>query len=459
MKHHNLRKRMLSSLLQSKFLRPMAAEHVLLCLRCRGSGHDVNHCSSEVWEPELNWMFSEARRSIDLGSMGTSTDQWICPRCESLDLIHLLESRPQWTSQSELSKAFEEENTSIRSLGQTGSVEFWADCCVCCCLFAITQNPSSSDQEILLVPDWAICRVSGELGIKMDSPEKQDYATCLMSVLRPSSISLSVPVVAHRGDALCLVESDVRPERSLGGRRIDTHQINFEMILGWIDSCVKRHDESCVPVPTKDLEEVRLIDIESRQVVKYPGSNCEYVALSYVWGDVSQDHYKLGDVVSTVPRTLEDAFAFTKKLGKRYIWVDSLCIDQSDPQDKNNQIDRMWSIYRGAWVTLIALSGTSAHAGLSRLSRKENYPQITCSIKGKTLVNLMPTLSQQIWVCPWGKRAWTFQEGLLAPRCLYVSDHQVYFDCSSMQCCESLDETRSWGHGLSLLPIQPKKVS
>jgi hypothetical protein len=283
----------------------------------------------------------------------------------------------------------------------------------------------------------------------MDSPDKRHYATCLLSVLRPSSISLSVPVVAHRGDALCMVENDIGPQKTLGGRLVDSHEINVNMILGWIDSCMKRHDAACAPVPTKDLEEVRLIEVESRQVVKYPGPHCEYVALSYVWGDVTQDNYKLGDILGVLPRTLEDGLSFTKKLGKKYIWVDSLCIDQSDAEDKATQIDRMWSIYRGAYITIITLSGTSADSGLSRLSRSEYYPQLTCSIQGKTLISLMPTLSQQIWVCPWGRRAWTFQEGLLSPRCLYISDHQIYFDCSSMQCCESLDEAQSWAHGLS----------
>ncbi|KAF8864497.1 HET-domain-containing protein, partial [Acephala macrosclerotiorum] len=265
----------------------------------------------------------------------------------------------------------------------------------------------------------------------MDSPEKRDYATCLLSVLRPSSISLPVPVVAHRGDSLCLVENDIGPQRTLGGRKIDSHETKVDIILGWISACVKHHDAACLPVATKDLEEVRLIDVESRQVVKYPGLDCQYVALSYVWGDVTQGVYKLGDILHALPRTLEDAISFTKKLGKRYIWIDSLCIDQSDAQDKANQIDRMWSIYRGAYITIIALSGTSADAGLSRLSRPEYYPQLTCRIKGKTLIGLMPTLSQQIWASPWGGRAWTFQEGLLAPRCLYISDHQIYFDCSS----------------------------
>ncbi|PMD37141.1 HET-domain-containing protein, partial [Hyaloscypha variabilis F] len=189
----------------------------------------------------------------------------------------------------------------------------------------------------------------------------------------------------------------------------------------------------------KELEEIRLIEIESRKVVEYPGPECEYVALSYVWGGVTQGNYKLGNTLQTLPKTLEDALLFTRRLGKRYVWIDSVCIDQSDEKDKANQIDRMWSIYRGAWITIIALSGTSANSGFSRFSRETYFPQLCCRIKGKTLIGLMPTLSQQIWKSPWGRRAWTLQEGLLSPRCLYVSDHQIYFDCSSMQCCESLD--------------------
>jgi hypothetical protein len=421
------------------------ADHLLLCLKCRQKGHDVENCPSEGWAGELQWFFSPARRHIE-----HDTDKAMCSRCESLDLIRFFETRPPWTTQLDFRSDFDQKKDFIRKLGKTGSVQFRADCSICRCLFAITPHPSSLDQEIILVPDWTISRVSGELGaVTMESPEKQQYATCLLSVLKPSSSSLSTRVIAHRGDALCLAEEDVGLERTLGGRRINSLDINVKLILAWVDACMKRHDEFCMPVQTKELEEIRLIDTQTRKVVKYPGSDCEYVALSYVWGDVTQGHYKLGDTIRTLPRTLEDALSFTKKLGKRYIWIDSVCIDQSDDQDKANQIGRMWSIYRGAWITIIALSGNSADAGFSRFSREEYYPQLTCHIKGKTVVSLMPTLSQQIWVSPWGGRAWTLQEGLLSPRCLYVSDHQVYFDCSSMQCCESLEDSRSWAHGLS----------
>ena len=135
-------------------------DHVLLCLKCRGKGYVVEHCTSGTWEPELDWFFSQERRSIDLTRVGAGTIQAPCPRCEDLDLIRLLESRPLWDSQSELTEAFDmaRGHDSILRLGRTGSIQFWADCPVCCCLFGITPNPSSKDQEILLLPDWTICR-------------------------------------------------------------------------------------------------------------------------------------------------------------------------------------------------------------------------------------------------------------------------------------------------------------
>ena len=191
----------------------------------------------------------------------------------------------------------------------------------------------------------------------MDSPEKGQYTTCVLAVLKPSLISLPTRISAHRGDALCLLEKDIESQSSLGGRRIDFHDINVDLILSWVRSCLERHDEACLPVPTKELEEIRLIEVETRKVVKYPGPECDYIALSYVWGDVTQENYRLGDTLKMLPKTLEDSLLFTKKLGKGYIWIDSVCIDQSDEQDKTTQIDRMWSIYRGAWITMVALSG------------------------------------------------------------------------------------------------------
>jgi Heterokaryon incompatibility protein (HET) len=109
----------------------------------------------------------------------------------------------------------------------------------------------------------------------------------------------------------------------------------------------------------------------------------------------------------------------------------------------------MNSVYRGSWVTIVALSGTSANSGLPRISDQvEIAPQATWTIGQTRLLTVMPTLQQQCCRSTWATRAWTFQEATLSPRTLYFTSHQVYFECNSIQCCESIDEAGSFFHEL-----------
>jgi hypothetical protein len=191
----------------------------------------------------------------------------------------------------------------------------------------IDTKPSVSGSGILLLPDWTICRISGETGIDLDAEEKRKYATCLITVLKPSWLTdvISFPVQAHRGDALCLLEDDLGPHRTLGGRRIRQDEIDISVIKQWLSSCLGQHGPACAPLFTPDLRKVHLVDIESRDIINHPGYECDYVALSYVWGGVEQQSYKVGDRLKELPQTLEDSIIFTKKLGKRYLWAD--CCD------------------------------------------------------------------------------------------------------------------------------------
>ena len=54
-------------------------------------------------------------------------------------------------------------------------------------------------------------------------------------------------------------------------------------------------------------------------------------------------------------------------LGKQYLWVDSICINKMDQAEKLKQIGLMSDIYQGAYMTIIAMLGTSANAGLARV--------------------------------------------------------------------------------------------
>jgi hypothetical protein len=70
----------------------------------------------------------------------------------------------------------------------------------------------------------------------------------------------------------------------------------------------------------------------------------------------------------TVNRTVEDAMQVVKQLGLRYLWVDAYCINQANSLDKEHRIRHMDIIYEGAYLTIIALSGSSSEVGLLGIS-------------------------------------------------------------------------------------------
>lgn len=92
--------------------------------------------------------------------------------------------------------------------------------------------------------------------------------------------------------------------RTPGGRKITRSNMNIKIVEECLDRCTQLHGEDCSPVPTKELDKIRLVDVQKRQIVSYPEISCDYVALSYVWGGVSQKSFKLGDYVREVPKTL-----------------------------------------------------------------------------------------------------------------------------------------------------------
>ena len=60
-----------------------------------------------------------------------------------------------------------------------------------------------------------------------------------------------------------------------------------------------------------------------------------------------------------------------------------------------------------------------------------------------------PGLKYQIDQSPLTARAWTYQEAILSPRCLYFTSDQIYFECNLFQSCESIDTVMSPRHNVT----------
>lgn len=86
----------------------------------------------------------------------------------------------------------------------------------------------------------------------------------------------------------------------------------------------------------------------------YIGSNVKYEALSYHWG-ISTADVKITIECDTTQQefyvrpNLEAALKHLRYRDKeRHLWIDAICIDQTDDQEKSSQIPRMADIFYNA---------------------------------------------------------------------------------------------------------------
>jgi hypothetical protein len=72
-----------------------------------------------------------------------------------------------------------------------------------------------------------------------------------------------------------------------------------------------------------------------------------FATLSYAWGDPKPaKQIRCGDTMVSVPQSLFDALLYIRHLRKpRLLWVDCLCIDQTNSEEKSRQVQRMHLVY------------------------------------------------------------------------------------------------------------------
>jgi len=159
-------------------------------------------------------------------------------------------------------------------------------------------------------------------------------------------------------------------------------EIDIVRVSSWIKVCTANHD--CIKIPgespspaTLPLGMLRLIDVDQVCLVETE-EVVEYIVLSYMWGlapnfrlttaNLSQlmEPGVLGGIrsVGLLPMTICDAITLAQRLKIRYLWIDSLCLIQNDPEDLERGIRIMDRIYEHASITIIAAHGHDANAGL-----------------------------------------------------------------------------------------------
>ncbi|KAI2615400.1 heterokaryon incompatibility protein-domain-containing protein [Hypoxylon sp. NC1633] len=206
---------------------------------------------------------------------------------------------------------------------------------------------------------------------------------------------------------------------------------------------------------TGDFLPLRLVDVgtsgaSSVRVIETLGMDptaAKYCALSHCWGppetittqlnDRTYEEYKKGIPVSALPKTFFDAVVFTRKLGQRYIWIDSLCIIQGNRDDWLTEGAKMCKIYENSLVTLSAASSSNGHGGLfykyERLEIAGGTPQ---SSGQPYRVFARFAVNHRFFDFPLMNRAWVLQERLLSPRTLFFTSQELVWECRSCNVCQ-----------------------
>ncbi|KAI1366483.1 heterokaryon incompatibility protein-domain-containing protein [Xylaria arbuscula] len=254
----------------------------------------------------------------------------------------------------------------------------------------------------------------------------------------------------------------------------------FRLVKEWLKRCVADHTDCreadlrvkhnrlpkrVIQVGSWDNSEIRLCENDGGNEQQNSVPDEPYLSLSHCWGDSSNLPMLTKDTLEekkkniqwdSIPRTFRDAIVLTRGIGIHYIWIDSLCIIQDDPDDWKNEASKMASIYEGALMVLSATASTNSDGGCFHDREPPVVLQVALESEPPSTIFARrvlphrafrsgfmeyqqtngikdPLLSEGV---PLFSRAWCFQERLLGTRTLQFLSQEMVFDCLESTNCE-----------------------
>lgn len=204
-----------------------------------------------------------------------------------------------------------------------------------------------------------------------------------------------------------------------------------------------------IDVGGDDGDPIRLVETSQD-----PAVTGRYVALSHRWGDLSQDQRfcTYADNIAQrkerieydeLPASFRDAVRVARALGVRFLWIDSLCIIQEDPEDWAAEAGRMEQVFSHAYCTIAASSAESSLAGFLGGRRPRDAimlptPEGSPLYLGEDIDDFRADVENSVL----SSRGWVLQERALSRRTIYFTSTQVYWECGNGVVCETLAQLR-----------------
>ncbi|KAI1344015.1 heterokaryon incompatibility protein-domain-containing protein [Xylariaceae sp. FL0016] len=165
------------------------------------------------------------------------------------------------------------------------------------------------------------------------------------------------------------------------------------------------------------------------------GRPIEYEALSWCWGDSTKDcGIRLEgkkDRRLAVTRDLALALKYLRLTHKdRILWIDALCINQADHEERNHQVQMMSRIYHCAEQTCIWLGednddSATAISFIHDIMKLENFDAMSSNRENAPKWQSLLLFMQR----PWFSRRWVVQEVSLARKAtIYCGSNEIAWE-------------------------------
>jgi hypothetical protein len=264
-----------------------------------------------------------------------------------------------------------------------------------------------------------------------------------------------------------VLEMDVSDNVGNIARSTDSEE-SWTLVNNWLHGCLSNHASCSIhyleqKLPTR-LVAVGSTDVDLRLTLtaNLPGDT-PYLTLSHCWGGLEFKMLlsdNLRSLLQHIPadefltKTFHDAITITRRLGFKYIWIDSLCIIQNDNNDWEREAALMGNVYGGSSLNLAAVDAPNGDVGCFFHRYSTNVE--ACKIQ---ISNFESRSARETWNCVpkrfWpnltldtvlGCRGWVFQETVLAPRTLYLGSRQLAWGCRKTEACETFPVQINTGH-------------
>ncbi|KAF2480879.1 heterokaryon incompatibility protein-domain-containing protein [Neohortaea acidophila] len=243
-------------------------------------------------------------------------------------------------------------------------------------------------------------------------------------------------------------------------------EMRWSLVHSSITNCTRNHGGDCrreawSPLPARVLD-LTAVDRGIARLIITNGECERYACASYRWSSatpftltMANQHELQSEGVKTtlLPQSIQTVIDVCLKLGLRYLWVDSLCIQQDSKADWQVESQNMASYYGNCFICIATTSNPDADDE-GKPFRRPNAIKLTGTGPDGLPFRLLAVPLEQIDESPESqhftqlsekeldatfpllKRGWVYQERKLAPRILHLCKNELVYECGAQTWCE-----------------------